>query len=216
MEAIGPTMRGQRTVAIKAPFAVGRFAVTFAEWEAAGLPHKPDDQGWGKGRHPVIDVSWEDARAYAKWLSGKTGKSYRLLSEAEWEYCCRAGTSTAFWWSGPISTQQANYDGRYTFGGGSTGGYRQRTVPVDSFEPNPWGLYQVHGNVWEWCEDNRHQNYQGAPQDGSVWAGGDASLRVLRGGSWICDPRILRSAYRVWNQPSLRDSYLGFRLARTL
>ena len=203
-------------VTIKAPFAVGRFAVTFAEYDTAGLTHKPGDEGWGRGRRPVINVSWDDAQAYAKWLSGKTGKTYRLLSEAEWEYCCRAGTTTAFWWGDSISTQQANYDGNYTFGGGSKGEYRQQTVPVDSFEASPWGVFQVHGNVWEWCEDNWHPDYKGAPQDGSVWAGGDASVRVLRGGSWVNYPKYCRSAGRYRGQPSVRSDHLGFRLARTL
>jgi len=202
-------------VTIEALFAVDRFAVTFDEWDAAGLS-QPSDQGWGRGRRPVINVSWEDAQAYAKWLSGKTGKAYRLLSEAEWEYCCRAGTTTAFWWGNSISTQQANYDGNHTFGGGAKGEYRRQTVPVDSFEANPWGLYQVHGNVWEWCEDNWHPDHKGAPVDGSVWPGGDASLRVVRGGSWSNYPRVCRSANRYRYQPSIRYFNLGFRLARTL
>ena len=134
--------------------------------------------------HPVVCVNWDDAKAYAKWLSGKTGKDYRLLSEAEWEYACRAGTSTPFWWGSSISTEQANYDGNYTFGGGRKGEYRQRTVPVKSFEPNPWGLYQVHGNVGEWCEDCWNESYNGAPSDGSAWTAGDCAFRLLRGGSW--------------------------------
>jgi len=203
-------------VTIKAPLAVGRFASTFDEWDAAGLAHKPSDQGWGRGKQPVINVSWEDAKAYAKWLSQKTGETYRLLSEAEWEYVARAGTTTAFWWGDSISTQEANYDGNHTFGGGQKGEYRQRTVPVDSFAPNPWGLHQVHGNVWEWIEDNWHADYKGAPQGGSVWQGGDVSLRVLRGGSWLNNPDYCRSAYRNWVPPVNRSINVGFRLARTL
>jgi formylglycine-generating enzyme required for sulfatase activity len=210
----------QRTVTIKKPFAVGRFAVTFDEWDAAVADggcnsYRPDDAGWGRGRRPVINVSWEDAKAYARWLAERTGKTYRLLSETEWEYCCRAGTTTAFWWGGSISTRQANYDGNHTFGGGSKGEYRKQTVPVDSFEPNPWGLYQVHGNVWEWCEDNWQSDYKGASQDGSVRTGGDVSLRVLRGGSWGVQGG-LRSASRDWSHLSNRDSFIGFRVARTL
>ena len=196
--------------AISAPFAIGRFALTFAEWDAAqahpdwnkhaGIAaRKANDRGWGRGKQPAIDVSWEDAKAYCKWLSALTSKAYQLPSEAEWEYCCRAGTTTEFWWGNEISTVQANYDGNYTFGNGKKGEYRKRTVPVDSFEANPWGLYQVHGNVLEWCED-------------AV----DASSRVLRGGSWYIGPYYLRSANRLNLQPDDRSNNIGFRLARTL
>ena len=148
-------------------------AQTHHDWQkVSGIaPRKPDDRGWGRGKQPAIDVSWDDAKAYCKWLSAATSKAYRLPSEAEWEHACRAGTTTEFWWGNEISTAQANYDGNQTFGNGKKGEYRQRTVPVDSFEANPWGLYQVHGNVWEWCED----------------AIGSSS-RVLRGGSWDYDP----------------------------
>ena len=165
-------------VTIKAPFAAGRFAVTFAEWDAAGLAHKPRDEGWGRGRRPVIYVSWEDAKSYAAWLSQKTGKEYRLLSEAEWEYCCRAGTTTKYAFGDSITRQQAQ------FSEGVWGSAKQ-TVEVGKFPPNAWGLYDTHGNVWEWCEDNWHADYTGAPQDGSVWQGGDISLRVLRGGCLV-------------------------------
>jgi formylglycine-generating enzyme required for sulfatase activity len=196
-------------VTIKAPFAVGRFAVTFDEWDEAGLAHKPEDAGWGCGRRPVIDVSWEDARGYLRWLSQRTGKEYRLLSEAEWEYCCRAGTVTSYAFGDTITKSQAKFsDGSF----GSAG----RTAEVGTFPPNAWGLYDTHGNVWEWCEDNWHADYKGAPQDGSLWQGGDASLRVLRGGSWGGIPDLLRSAHRDWSQPGDRNYIIGFRAARTL
>jgi formylglycine-generating enzyme required for sulfatase activity len=197
-------------VTIKAPFAVCRFAVTFAEWDAAGLPRKPGDKGWGRGRRPVVSVSWEDARAYANWLSQQTGKAYRLLNESEWEYCCRAGTTTEFAFGDTITHQQAQ------FSEGRIGSVKQ-TVEVGTFPSNAWGLYDVHGNVSEWCEDNWHPDYQGAPQDGSVWADGSLSRRVLRGGSWgdmLSD--YLRAASRSWRVPTDRDSSIGFRLARTL
>jgi formylglycine-generating enzyme required for sulfatase activity len=210
-DAEGP----QRRVAIKVPFAVGRFAITYDEWDAAGLSHRPTDL-WGRGRRPVIKVSWEDARTYARWLSETTAKTYRLLSEAEWEYCCRAGTTTPFWWGNSISTTQANYNGNTAFGGGSRGQHRSQTVRVDSFEPNPWGLYQVHGNVLEWCEDNWHENYEGAPLDGSVRSGGDASQHVLRGGSWFGFAEQLRSADRLSGLTDERHDFIGFRLARAL
>jgi formylglycine-generating enzyme required for sulfatase activity len=164
----------------------------------------------------VIDVNWEDAQAYCRWLTAVTGKHYRLPSEAEWEYSCRAGTDTPFWWGWSISASKANYDGNYTYGG-VRGKYRQRTVRVESFEANPWGLYQVHGNVWEWCQDIWHETYAGAPDDGSPWLQGvDASRRVLRGGSWFYNPQYLRSASRNKYTTDGRFNYFGFRVVRML
>jgi formylglycine-generating enzyme required for sulfatase activity len=206
----------QHLVTFAKPFAVGRFAVTFDEWDACVADggcngYRPADEGWGRGRRPVINVSWDDAEAYLSWLARKTGKTYRLPSEAEREYVTRAGTTTAYWWGSSISTSQANYDGT-------------RTVSVDSFEPNPWGLYQVHGNVWEWMEDC-YQDYNGAPIDGSARTSGNCnpfgidgfgSGRVVRGGSWIYGARGLRSAVRGWVFTDSRGSYEGFRVGRTL
>jgi formylglycine-generating enzyme required for sulfatase activity len=212
----------QHQVTISRPFAVGRFAITFDEWDACVADggcngYRSHDGGWGRGRRPVIHVNWNDAKAYVAWLSRKTGKSYRLLSEAEREYVTRAGTSTPFWWGSSISTGQANYEGNYVYNNGSKGEYRQRTMPVDSFQPNPWGLYQVHGNVWEWTEDCWNGSYSGAPADGTAWTGGDCSRRVLRGGSWDGDPQFLRSAFRSRKPPSDgRFSKFGFRFGRTL
>jgi formylglycine-generating enzyme required for sulfatase activity len=210
----------QHEVTLAKPFAVGRFAVTFEEWDACAADrgckgYQPPDS-WGRGRQPVIHVSWDDARAYVAWLSRKTGKTYRLLSEAEREYAARAGTRTPFWWGSKISTSQANYEGTVPYRGGSVGEYRQRTVPVDSFEPNPWGLYQVHGNVYEWADDCYHDNYAGAPTDGSAWVSGDCSRRVLRGGSWFFFPWDLRAANRDAYTPVSRRDHLGFRVGRTL
>jgi formylglycine-generating enzyme required for sulfatase activity len=174
----------QHAVTFARPFAVGRFAVTFDEWDACATDggcggNRPSDQGWGRGRRPAINVSWNDAKAYVAWLSRKTGKTYRLPSEAEREYVTRAGTTTPFWWGSSISTSQANYNGNYTYGGGARGEYREKTLPVDTFQPNPWGLYQVHGNVSEWVEDCWNDS---APSDGSAWTSGDCSSRVVRGG----------------------------------
>jgi len=139
------------------PFAIGQYEVTFDEWdacvEAGGCSHRPKDEGWGRGGRPVINVSWNDAQEYVAWMKEKTRKPYRLPTEAEWEYAARAGTWTPFWTGATISPEQANYDGNYTYGSGRKGEYRQRTTPVDTFEANPWGLHDVHGNVWEWCED---------------------------------------------------------------
>jgi len=219
----------QHRVTLAKPFAVGRFAVTFDEWDACvsaggGTGYQPKDEGWGRGRRPVINVSWDDAKAYVDWLGRKTGKPYRLLSEAEWEYIARAGSTTPFWWGDSISTDQANYSGNYAHtkstGSGlsdpSAGKPTKRTLAVNSFEPNPWGLYQIHGNVWEWTEDCWHDSYAEAPRDGSAWTSGDCSGRVLRGGSWINGSRSLRSAVRLWGTSNTRSSGMGFRIGKTL
>jgi formylglycine-generating enzyme required for sulfatase activity len=211
----------QVRVTIPAPFAVGRFGATFDEWDACVADggcngYKPADHGLGRGKHPVIDVNWDDAKGYAAWLSRKTGKTYRLLSEAEREYVTRAGTTTPFWWGSSIMPRQANFDGNYTYAGGAKGEYRQKTVPVDSFEPNPWGLYQVHGNVYDWTEDCWNDSNIGNPGNGSARTTGDCSRRVLRGGSWFYYPQFLRAAYRDGGTSYFRFNYFGFRLARTL
>ena len=221
----GPVHR----VTFERPFAVGVYEVTFGEWDACVSGegcgrYRPSDRGWGRGRRPVINVNWKDAQAYVRWLSRKTGEEYRLLSESEWEYVARAGTTTPFHTGATISTGQANYDGNYTYGSGRKGRYRERTVLVGSFEPNEFGLYDVHGNVWEWVEDCWNGSYAGAPSDGSAWESGDCDLRVVRGGSWFNGPRnlrsadragFLRSAYRK-SSAGLRLHYAGFRVARTL
>lgn len=211
----------QHTVTFVRPFAVGRFALSFDEWDACVADggcndYKPPDQGWGRGHRPVIVVSWDDANAYVAWLTRKIGKPYRLLSEAEREYVTRAGTTTPFWWGNSISTSQANYDGTYTHENGVEGEYRRRTVPVDSFAPNPWGLYQVHGNVFDWTDDCYHDSYRGAPADGSAWTSGDCSRRVVRGGSWNDTPDGLRSADRDANIPGGRSIAIGSRIGRKL
>lgn len=161
-------------------------------------------------------VSWEDAKAFVEWLSRKTGKQYRLPSEAEREYAARAGTTTAFWWGSAISTSQANYDASQARPESSGGEWRKTTVPARSFWANPWGLYNVHGNIWEWVEDCWNDNYQGAPTDGSAWTAGDCGSRVLRGGSWVDAPGLLRAAARFKYRPDYRDFDGGFRVARTL
>jgi formylglycine-generating enzyme required for sulfatase activity len=218
------TQGPQHEVTIAQPLAVGRYAVTFAEWDACVADggcngYQPIDEGWGRGKLPVINVRWDYAKAYAAWLSGKTGKTYRLLSEAEREYSARAGTTTAFWWGSSISTSQANYDGNDTFAGGAKGVCREKTVPVDSFAPNPWGLYNVHGNVWEWVEDCWHDTYQGAPADGSAWSTActdGISRHGIRAGSWDDTPKYLRAAFRNGFASVIRSNSVGFRLARTL
>ena len=213
----GPVHR----VTIRRPFAVGVYEVTFGEWDACVSGggcggHRPSDWGWGRGRHPVMNVSWDDAQAYVRWLSRKTGEEYRLLSESEWEYVARAGTTTPFHTGATISTGQANYDGSYTYGSGRKGRYIEKTVKVGSYAPNRFGLHDVHGNVWEWTEDCWNDSYRGAPTAGSAWESGDCSRRVLRGGSWFDEPGFLRSADRYGGTAGVRYYNDGFRVARTL
>ncbi|WP_210211517.1 SUMF1/EgtB/PvdO family nonheme iron enzyme, partial [Azospirillum griseum] len=221
-----PDRRGnegpQHRVTIGQAFAVGRYAVTFDEWDACVrgggcYAHRPGDEGWGRGRRPVINVSWNDAQAYVRWLTERTGQRYRLLSESEREYATRAGTTTPFSTGDRITTDQANFDGNFTYNGSATGVYRRRTTEVGSFEANAFGLYDLHGNVWEWVEDCWHPDYRGAPADGSAWTTGSCESRILRGGFWGGAPLYLRSAYRNWLAPNFRFNYLlGFRVAKTL
>ena len=209
----------QHPVRITSPFAAGKFEVTFDEWDACvrdrGCTQNPSDQGWGRGKRPVINVSWEDAKSYIQWLSRRTGKSYRLLTEAEWEYVARAGTTTAFSFGNSISPQQANYATTNSYAGSSVATTPRNTVTVGSYAPNAFGLYDVHGNVFEWTEDCFNANYNGAPSDGTAWMSGDCGRRVLRGGAWVSLPQLLRSAYRNGDDPAGRGSGFGFRLART-
>ena len=205
-------------------FAVGKYEVTFDEWDTCVSDggcggHRPDDEGWGRSRRPVINVSWEDAKAYVRWLTGKTGVVYRLLSESEWEYAARAGTTGPFHTGSTLTPWQANYDGRVLYPSGTfnnNGLYRRRTLPVGSLAPNAFGLYDVHGNVWEWVEDCWNGSYAGAPMDGSAWESGNCRRRPLRGGSWDLGPRDARSAIRDWNTNGDRNDGDGFRVARTL
>ncbi len=200
-------------VTIPQAFAVGKYEVTFAEWDACvsggGCGHRPED-AWGRGRHPVMRVSWNDAQSYVRWLSSQTGASYRLLSESEWEYVARAGSSTAYSWGNQIGSGRANCDGCGSQWDGS------QTAPVGSFSPNAFGLHDMHGNVREWVQDCRNESYGGAPSNGSAWQSGNCSRRVVRGGSWVNEPWFLRSAFRYWFTTGNRNLSLGFRVARTL
>jgi formylglycine-generating enzyme required for sulfatase activity len=219
----------QHLVTIAQAFAVGRYAVTFDEWDFAqadsdwhpftGIgPRKPEDFSYGRGNRPVIHVNWDDAQAYVEWLRAKTRQDYRLLSEAEWEYCCRAGMVTPFWWGSSITPAQANYDEEEEDDEREAGERCGEPVPVDRFGPNPFGLYQMHGNVCEWVEDRWCETYDGAPDDGTAWITGDRDSydRVLRGGCWSFFPSFLRAACRFTCNPVYRTQYYGFRLARTL
>ncbi len=205
--------RPQHEVAIAEPFAVSKFEVTFEEWDAcvaaAACPRVQDH--WGRGQMPVINVSWGDAKQYVGWLSRLTGKNYRLLTEAEWEFAARAGTTSRYSWGDEPGKGNANCDGC-----GSQWDLQQ-TAPVGSFKPNALGLYDMHGNVWEWVEDSWHDNYDGAPTDGSAWLrGGDPNYRVIRGGSWRNDTELICAAVRVKRNINVQFDTLGLRVARSL
>ena len=210
---------GPQLMRLTGGFAIGVDEVTFAEWDACVRAggcggHSPDDEGWGRGRRPVMEVSWEDARAYARWLSGETAERYRLPSEAEWEYAARAGTRTARYWGESESGQCGYANGGDSYVACSDG--HEYTAPVGSFAPNAFGLYDVLGNVSEWTEDCWNNGYLGAPTDGSAWQAGDCSGRVLRGGSWSNGPWNLRSASRHGILAGSRGYSGGFRVARTI
>ncbi len=201
-----------------AQFAMGRCELSFAEYDAfANATERalPDDEGWGRGQRPVINVSWQDAMEYAAWLSEQTNESWRLPTEAEWEYATRAKTRGPFWWGDTISPEQANYDGNFIYNEGAKGVYRAQTLPVGSFGSNPFGLYDVHGNVWEWTCSEYVEEYDGQEQRCSQ-QDRDAGQRVLRGGSWFNIPWRLRSAFRNRSDPDERYNNTGFRLARAI
>jgi formylglycine-generating enzyme required for sulfatase activity len=212
----------QHEVALGRPFAVSKFDVTFADWDACvsvgGCPQpsrrgkgegRARDEGYGRGTRPVINMSWYDAQVYVSWLSRMTGKEYRLLTEAEWEYAARAGNTAAYFWGEEIGKNNANC---LDCGGRRWG----QTSPVGSFKSNAFGLHDMAGNVLQWVQDCFHPNYSGAPADGSAWTSGDCSHRLVRGGSWLSDPEDLRSAARSRNSTVVRSNDLGFRVGRTL
>jgi formylglycine-generating enzyme required for sulfatase activity/uncharacterized protein with von Willebrand factor type A (vWA) domain len=218
------------------PFFMGKYTVTQAQWKAvAQLPKierdlNPDPSHFTGNNRPVERVSWRDAVEFCARLSQKTGRNYRLPSEAEWVYACRAGTQTPFHFGETITTDLANYDGKYTYANARKGKYRQETVDVGSFPPNAFGLYEMHGNVWEWCADPWHGNYNGVPTDGSVWdeknknnryqksadllvmSRNDDRRRLLRGGSRYVSPRDSRSAFRYYVASDSRYYDVGFRV----
>jgi formylglycine-generating enzyme required for sulfatase activity len=209
----------QRRVSVPA-FAAGKLEVTWNEYDAcvsAGACASLASDGFGGGTRPVTNVSWNEAAAYTKWLSNKTGQTYRLLSEAEWEYAARAGTSSAYWWGGSASHEYANY-GKDTFHEGLASGADRwiKTSPAGSFPANGFGLFDMHGNVLEWVKDCGADNYSaGQPSNGSAYTSGSCSSRVSRGGSWYSYPQDLRSAFRVGYVPAGRGDFLGFRVAKT-
>ena len=215
----GETEQPEHRVTIPAPLAVGKYEVTFAEWDACVRDggcegYRPPDHSWGRGRRPVIEVTWGRAKAYTEWLSRKTGREYRLLSESEWEYVARAGSTTDYWWGDDPGEGRANC-------------YRcedrwEKTAPVGSFEPNAFGLYDVHGNVWEWVADCWKANYHGVPSDGTDWQPPSyeiCSAHVIRGGSWNDWATVLRAGFRNYDNltfGSFKQDEIGFRVARSL
>ena len=213
----GADERPVRRVSIE-PFNIMKHEVTFAQYdlyaESTGRD-KPDDAGWGRGSRPVINVNWEDANAYAEWLTRNTGFRFRLPTEAEWEYAARAGSTTAYPWGQTASRSNANY-GQDSCCGGSAAGPDQwvHTSPVGSFPANAFGMSDMHGNVTEWVQDCWNPDYSGAPVDGSAWLAGDCKRRVTRGGTWSGIPEYIRSASRDGIRAVKRTGYIGFRLVQ--
>jgi formylglycine-generating enzyme required for sulfatase activity len=219
-QAVGYTLQiPQHPVTIGKPFAVSKYELTFADWHACVAgggcnAYKPADMGWGGGQQPVMNVGWDDAKQYVAWLTQVTGKTYRLLSEAEYEYAARAGTTTVYPWGDDIELNgqaMANCKGCGSRWDGT------QIAPVGSFPPNKFGLYDMVGNVWSWTEDCLHRSYNGAPADGSAWiAGGDCNSRIVRGGAWEMSPDFLHSATRNAFTTAWRYYSIGFRVARML
>jgi formylglycine-generating enzyme required for sulfatase activity len=228
-------------------FLLGQTPITQAQWrtvagwkaregERWGLELNPNpshfqsQEGKGSARlltgeastdqRPVEQVSWHDAMEFCSRLSQRTGRRYSLPSEAQWEYACRAGTTTPLHFGETITSELANYDASFSYANGPTGEVREQTTPVGMFPANAWGLQDMHGNVWEWCLDQWHESYEGAPSDGSAWVDGEGlsgeesreKSRLLRGGSWFVGPQNCRSAYRSRSHPVNRGSYGGFRV----
>lgn len=220
--------RPLHNVTISKPFAVGKFEVTFDEWDLCVAdsacfrpnhfrPGAEDEPGWKRGRHPVLQVSWHHVQQYIRWLNGKTGRSYRLPTEAEWEYMARAGTTTIYNTGDTITTDQANFRGRNAARPTTHGAKIFQALPVGSFAPNSFGIYDVHGSVAEWTQDCWHETYDGAPTDGSAWKDGEACERyVIRGGNWGNGYRSIRSSIRTGYKPHRFSVSFGFRLARDL
>ena len=186
------------------PFYMSKYPITQNQYQAIMGKNPSHFKG---GNRPVECVSSYDTTEFCQKLSEKTGKTYRLPSESQWEYACRAGTTTPFYFGETITTDLVNYNGNYTYGNSPKGKYREQTTDVGIFPPNAFGLYDMHGNVWEWCADDWHKNYEGAPTDGSAWLENDDDTPVLRGGSWGLIPDLCRSAIRDYYD--WRDDYIG-------
>ena len=200
---------------------VGKYPVTQVQWRTvADYPQvnielKPNPSNFDGDSLPVEQVSWDEAVEFCDRLTAKTGRTYRLPSEAQWEYACRGGKTTPFAFGKTLTTDLANYNGDYTYDEGPKGEYRETTTPVGTFPANPYGLYDMHGNVFEWCKDHWHDDYEGAPEDGIAWLENGLNpdaARVLRGGSWFFFPWWCRSAYRFNDAAGSRYNLIGFRV----
>jgi formylglycine-generating enzyme required for sulfatase activity len=212
-DAQGDTDEQPPTPVTPGKFAISVFEITFEDYDKFCTDtrrRKPDDQGWGRQQHPVVNVSWEDAKAYTEWLSKKTRKNYRLPTDAEWEFAARAGTKTKYWWGKEIGMAQANCEGCQSLWDGA------QTAPVGSFPANPFGLHDTAGNVFEWVADCYHDSFADAPADGTAMEKPDCGKRVIRGGAWSFPPKEIRSANRWRDFPTRRSDDTGFRIARDI
>lgn len=203
-------------VTIPMAFAVSKYEVTFDDYDRFSYPNGADDVGWGRESRPVIHVSWTGAQEYVTWLSTQTGQHYRLLSEAEWEYVARAGSAAAYSWGNAVGNGRANCSDWTSMNQGRCNDQWEYTAPAGSFEPNDFGVYDMHGNVGEWVEDCWNDSYVGAPTDGSPWLAGDCRRRVWRSGSWQLSPGLVRATARSINTIGSRFDSRGFRVARTI
>ena len=206
--------RPAHRVSVKKPFAIGRFEVTFEEWQTCvgdgGCRHEPDDHNWGRDGRPVINVTWDQAQNYLRWISSRTGQKYRLPTEAEWEYVHRAGTTTRFWWGDEVGLNNANCkDCKSEWSALSS-------APVGSFKPNPYGVYDTSGNVFEWVEDCWNSDHTDAPKTVQARREGNCHYRVIRGGSFYYFNKVARAFYRAKNPPGVKSYWLGFRVLREL
>lgn len=211
-----------KTTFIDYAFEVGKYEITFDDWgkcvaDGGCNGYRPKDGGWGKGKRPVINISFNDAQSYLKWLNRKTGQNYRLLSEAEWEYVARAGQNTPFGRDGRgINAKVANFDGKAPYTSAETGPYHRKTQPVGNYNANPFGVHDIYGNVYEWVQDCWNPNHQGATGTGAPRTDGDCKFRVMKGGSWVTHGYQMRAAARVRYVTDYRYDDYGFRIARTL
>ena len=208
------TEKPARRVNVTKPFAIGRYEITFREWfaclKAEACTHSPDDHKWGRRGRPVINVTWDQAVNYTKWLTKITGHRYRLPSESEWEYAHRAGTTTAFWWGDKAGENNANCKDCKTQWSAKS------SAPVGSFKPNPFGLYDTTGNLFEWVSDCWNPDHRGAPSTTAPRIEGDCKNRVIRGGSFYYFNKVAQASYRAKNPPGVKSYWLGFRVVREI